>query len=153
MTVATIISKTDLARRTRQVVDQARRGRAVIVESYGEEQVAILDAADYRCLRAVAAYYALPPHPAPVLDGALAPRGLDEGDVQKAIAAEGGDAQAAWNRVIMTYLDGDISLGRAAELLGMSRFDLQERFNRLGLPLRVGPANLDEARREIAMLR
>ena len=52
MTVATIISKTDLARRTRQIVNQARRGGAVIVESYGEEQVAILDAADYRCLRA-----------------------------------------------------------------------------------------------------
>ena len=40
MTVATIISKTDLARRTRQIVNQARRGGAVIVESYGEEQVA-----------------------------------------------------------------------------------------------------------------
>lgn len=153
MAVAAIISKTDLARRTRQVVDQARRGRAVIVESYGEEQVAILDAADYRCLRAMAAYYALPPHPAPVLDAALAPRGLDEGDVQKAIVAEDGDVQGAWNRVITTYLDGDISLGRAAELLGVSRFDLQERFNRLGLPLRMGPANLDEGRREIAALR
>jgi hypothetical protein len=153
MSVATIINKTDLARRTRQVVDQARRGRAVIVESYGEEQVAILDAADYRCLRAMAAYYALPAHPAPVLDASLAPRGLDAGEVQQAIAAEDGDAQAAWNRVITAYLDGDISLGRAAELLGMSRFDLQERFNRLGLPLRIGPANLDEARREVAALR
>ena len=153
MTVATIINKTDLARRTRQVVDQARRGRAVIVESYGEEQVAILDAADYRCLRALAAYYALPPHSSPVLDANLAPRGLDEGEVQQAIAAEDGDAQAAWNRVITAYLDGDISLGRAAELLDMSRFDLQERFNRLGLPLRVGPANLEEARREVAALR
>ena len=59
MTVATIISKTDLARRTRQIVNQARRGGAVIVESYGEEQVAILDAADYRCLRAVAALLCL----------------------------------------------------------------------------------------------
>ncbi len=153
MTAATIINKTDLARRTRQVVDQARRGRAVIVESYGEEQVAILDAADYRCLRAMAAYYALPPHPAPATDDALEPRGLDEGDVQQALAAADGDVQAGWNRVIGAYLDGDISQGRAAQLLGVSRFDLQQRFNRLGLPLRVGPATLDAARREAAALR
>ena len=73
MTVATIISKTDLARRTRQIVNQARRGGAVIVESYGEEQVAILDAADYRCLRAVAAYYAWPQQPSPATDSTLAP--------------------------------------------------------------------------------
>jgi len=153
MTAATIIHKTDLARRARQVVDQARRGRAVIVESYGEEQVAILDAADYRCLRAMAAYYSLPPHPAPVNDDGLAPRGLDEAEVQELIASAAGDTQAGWDRVIAAYLDGDISLGRAAQLLGISRFDLQERFNRLGLPVRVGPADLAEARREAAALR
>ena len=49
-------SKTELARRTRQIVDRARRGEAVIVESYGEEQVAVIDAIDYRILSAVAAY-------------------------------------------------------------------------------------------------
>ena len=47
------ISKTDLARRTRQVVDSARRGDTIIVESYGEEQVVVLDAVNYRILRAV----------------------------------------------------------------------------------------------------
>jgi predicted HTH domain antitoxin len=36
--------------------------------------------------------------------------------------------------VVAAYLDGDISLGRAALLLGLSRFDLLARFNRLGLP-------------------
>jgi len=152
MTVATIISKTDLARRTRQVVNQARRGGAVIVESYGEEQVAILDAADYRCLRAVAAFYAWPPQPSPATDTTLTPRGLDADEVQRAIAAADGDAQAAWNRVLKAYLDGDISLGRAAELLELSRFDLLERVNRLDLPLRVGPVGLAEAQREVAAL-
>ena len=39
-----IINKTDLARRTRQVVDRARRGDTIIVESYGEEQVVVMDA-------------------------------------------------------------------------------------------------------------
>ena len=153
MTVATIISKTDLARRTRQVVNQARRGGAVIVESYGEEQVAILDAADYRCLRAVAAYYAWPQQPSSVTDSSFAPRGLDADEVKQAVVAAEGDAQAAWNRVLKAYLDGDISLGRAAELLELSRFDLLERMNRLGLPLHIGPAGLAEAQREIAVLR
>ncbi len=144
MTVATIISKTDLARRTRQIVNQARRGGAVIVESYGEEQVAILDAADYRCLRAVAAFYAWPPQPSPATDTTLTPRGLDTDEVQRAIAAADGDAQAAWNRVLKAYLDGDISLGRAAQLLDLSRFDLLERMNRLGLPLHMGSADLQK---------
>lgn len=152
MTVSTIISKTDLARRTRQVVDQARRGRPVIIESYGEEQVAVLDAADYRCLRAIAAYYALPPHPAPISDPALPPRGLDQTEVLAAVVAAEGDIQAAWNRVIAAYLDGDISLGRAAQLLGVARFELTERLGRLGLPLHLGSATVGEARRELASL-
>jgi len=152
MTIATVISKTDLARRSRQVVDQARRGRPVIIESYGEEQVAVLDAADYRCLRAIAAYYALPPHPAPANDPALAPRGLDQSEVQAAVAADEGDPQAAWNRILAAYLDGDISLGRAAQLLDVDRFELTARLGRLELPLRLGSATPAEARQELARL-
>ena len=152
MTLGTTISKTDLARRTRQVVDQARRGRPVIIESYGEEQVAVLDAADYRCLRAIAAYYALPPHTAPISDPALAPRGLDQPEVLAAVVAAEGDIQAAWNRVIAAYLDGDVSLGRAAQLLGVARFELTERLGRLGLPLHMGSATVGEARQELASL-
>jgi prevent-host-death family protein len=59
MAYTSTISKTDLARRTRQVVDRARRGDTIIVESYGEEQVVVIDAVDYRILRAVAAYQTL----------------------------------------------------------------------------------------------
>jgi hypothetical protein len=33
------ISRTHLARNTRQTIEQARRGQAILVESYGEEQV------------------------------------------------------------------------------------------------------------------
>ncbi len=150
MSVATVISKTDLARRTRYVLEQARRGRTMIVESYGEEQVAILDVLDYRILRAVAAYHAMQPHPAPIAEPTLAPRGLDLADVQEAIAAADGDPQAGWNRVVAAYLDTDISLGRAGELLGLSRFELADRFQRLGLPLQIGPATADEARGELA---
>jgi hypothetical protein len=92
MSVAAIISKTDLARRTRSVLEQARRGRTVIVESYGEEQVAILDVLDYRILRAIAAYYAMPPHAAPISDPLMVPRGLDLSEMQEAISAADGYA-------------------------------------------------------------
>ena len=152
MTTAFTISKTDLARRTRQVVNQARRGQPVIVESYGEEQVAILDASDYRCLRALASYYARPPQPATDLSVVLQPRGLDADELERELASAAGDVQSIWNRVVAAYLDGDISLGRAADLLHLSRFELQERFNRLGMPLRLGPVDLADAHREVGQL-
>jgi hypothetical protein len=148
---ATVISKTDLARRTRHVLEQARRGRTVIVESYGEEQVAILDVLDYRILRAVAAYRAESPRSAPVSNPTLMPRGLDLDEVEQATTRAGGDAQAGWDRVFAAYLDGDISLGRAAELLGLSRLELAERFRRLELPLLTGPMTLQEAREEYSV--
>ena len=59
------ISKTELARRTRQIVDRARRGERIIVESYGEEQVAVIDAIDYRLLSAVAGYQTHSSRPPP----------------------------------------------------------------------------------------
>jgi len=79
------ISKTDLARHTRQVVDRARRGGTIIVESYGEEQVVVIDAIDYRILRAVAAYQSLPPHPAPINDPGLEPSGLTQAQIERAV--------------------------------------------------------------------
>jgi prevent-host-death family protein len=150
MTASFTISKTELARHTRQVVNQARRGQPVIVESYGEEQVAILDASDYRCLRALAAYYARPPQLVPGPDVVAVPHGLGANELEQELTAAAGDVQSVWNRVIAAYLDGDISIGRAASLLELSRFELQERFNRLGMPLRIGPVDLAEARREVS---
>ena len=153
MPISETVSKTDLARRTRQVIDRTRRGHTLIVESYGEEQVVILDILDYRLLQAAASYHTLPPHVAPIRDEAIAPRGLSEEDVRKAVDEAGGDVQAAWNRVVAAYLDGDISLGRAAQLLDLSRFELTARFNRLNLPLHLGPASTEEARAEFDALR
>ena len=51
--------------------------------------------------------------------------------------------------VVDRVLADDISLGKGAELLGLSRFELQEHFVRLGVPLRLGPATLEEARAEV----
>ncbi len=151
MASARTISKTDLARRTRQVVDQVRRGRPVIIESYGQAEAALIDIHDFRLFKAVTAYHTLPPHTAPIQNPELAPRGLDESEVKEAQA--GGDLQAAWNRVMAAYLDGDISLGRAAELLDLSSFELRQRFNEVGIPLRIGPATQEEAEADIRALR
>jgi prevent-host-death family protein len=139
------ISKTDLARRTRQVVDRARRGGTIIVESYGEEQVVVIDAIDYRILRSVASYQSLPPHPAPTNDPNLEPAGLTEAEVEQAIQEADGSSQARWNRVIAAYLDGHINRGRAANLLGLSAYELDERFRRLDVPRRIGPETIEEA--------
>jgi predicted HTH domain antitoxin len=147
----TTISRTDLARSTRQALEQARRGQTVLVESYGEEQVAIVDALDYRLLQAAARYRACPE--APAHDTAAVPEGLDAETVATVVSQAQGDTQAAWGLVIAAYLDGHISLGRAAELLHLNRFDLTLRFNRLGLPLRVGPASAEESLAEVEALR
>jgi prevent-host-death family protein len=146
------ISKTDLARRTRQVVDRVRRGDTLIVESYGEEQVVVIDIVDYRILRAVAAYHSLGPHLALTTDPAREPEGLSEAQIKRVVEEAGGAIQARWNRVIIAYLDGHISLGRAATLLGLSRYELDERFRRLDVPRRIGPETL-EAQAEVDVAR
>jgi hypothetical protein len=153
MHMAMTVTKTELARRTRQIVDWARRGQAVWVESYGEEQVVVVDAIDYRLLTAAASRSG-------VAEGQIAaaeehrgaPAGLSDDAVRRAVAHEGGDVQAAWNLVVGSYFLGDISLGRAAELLGLSRWDLHDRMNRLHLPLLLGSTTIDEADEEYRAL-
>ncbi len=142
------ISKTDLARRTRQIVDRARRGDTIIVESYGEEQVVVMDALDYRILRAAASHRMLPSHPSPVNDPEIEPAGLSEAEVEQAERETDGSPQARWNRVIAAYLDRHINLGRAAVLLDLSSYELDERFRRLDVPRRIGPDTVEEARAE-----
>ena len=58
------------------------------------------------------------------------------------------DKDLRWAVVVSAYLDGEISLAKAAELLGMHALELRERFTKLGIPLRLGPANIDEAKAE-----
>ncbi len=47
-----------------------------------------------------------------------------------------------------TYLDGEINLGKAAELLSLHRLELQNRFLMQGIPLRLGSETLEEAKAE-----
>jgi predicted HTH domain antitoxin len=55
--------------------------------------------------------------------------------------------------VVGAYEDRQINLGKAAELLGVTELELRQRFIELGIPLRVGPADLAEARAEVEAVR
>jgi len=64
------------------------------------------------------------------------------------------DADLALGKLFVSaYLDQEISLGKAAELLGTHYLELRERFMKLGIPVRIGPADLAEAQAEVDALR
>ena len=112
------ISRTDLARNTREIVDQVRKGYTVFVQSYGEDQIVLLDLLDYKILKALVDYA-----------------------LREATDLRAGDV----NEVMHRYLDEQISLAKASEILGLSRYELMERFERLEIPLRLGPETLEDA--------
>jgi prevent-host-death family protein len=120
----TVISQTDLQNRAGEIFERVRHGEMAVVGS-GEEQIVLLDAVDFRLLQALAACAA---------------------DASE----EEGSSDA---RVLRDYLHDEISLGKAAGELGLSRFDLADRLHRLGIPLPFGPVSLEDARSEIAVMR
>ncbi len=131
------VRKTDLARSTRQVINNVLRGQTAVVESHGQPEVAIMDIVDYRITRAVMRYYAQQPE----ID-------VEEGLADQQVARTS-DPQERFNLVLAHYLAGAISLGRAAELLELPWVDLRTRFQRLDVPLRVAPSDLQEARLDV----
>lgn len=134
------IPKTDLARKTRQVLLAVQRGQTTIVENHGQPEAAIIDIIDYRIVRAVLRYHANPPGIDP--EAGLLDSALDDVD----------DPQARFDLVLANYLARAISLGRVAELLDLAWADLRFRFNRLDVPIFVGPENIEELKQELATL-
>lgn len=63
------------------------------------------------------------------------------------------DEELRWALVVGAYLDGQISLGKAAELLDLHALSLRDRFQELGIPLRLGAAGEAEARAEVEAAR
>jgi len=120
----TTISQADLAKKTQEVVDRVQHGEVAVVETSGRVQAVLLDPVDFRLLQA------------------LAQCAIEE--------RERGRPSDPDVEALQAYLADEISLGKAADLLGLSRFELQDRFFRLGVPLRLGPATLEEARAEVA---
>ncbi|HKH44761.1 MAG TPA: type II toxin-antitoxin system prevent-host-death family antitoxin [Thermoanaerobaculia bacterium] len=123
----TIISPSDLSQRTREILDRVQEGELAVVASGGEERIVLLDVLDYRLLRALA------------------------------LCTTGGGANGSSDlleaQVLRDYLDERINLGKAAELLQLSRFELEASFQRLGIPLRRGARSIEEAQAEIAVAR
>jgi len=123
----TVISPSDLSQRTREILDRVQEGELAVVASGGEERIVLLDALDYRLLRDLA------------------------------LCATGGPANGPDDlleaRVLRDYLDERINLGKAADLLGINRFELEESFQRLGIPLRRGARSIEDAQAEIAVAR
>jgi hypothetical protein len=122
--MATTFSRTDLTRKTREILETVKRGQPALIESYGEQQAVLLDPLDYRLLQALAGL---------VL-------GHDQPDRQL-------------QDLLRSYLGEETSLAKVADTLGLSRFELLERFERLGVPLHVGPADLQAAREEVRAAR
>jgi predicted HTH domain antitoxin len=60
------------------------------------------------------------------------------------------DPDLHWAIVVGAYLDEQISLAKAAELLGTDQWSLAEEFQQRGIPIRRGPADIQEARAEVA---
>ena len=127
------IRKTDLARNTREVLNDVMRGQTAVIESHGKAEAVIIDIVDYLILRAVMRYHARPPK----VD-------VDAG-LSDAAAAATSSQQARYDLVMAYYLADAISLSRAAELLRLPSFDLRLRFVRLDVPLRLGPATVEDA--------
>ena len=119
-----IFSPADLSERTREILDRVQDGELAIVVSGGEERIVLLDALDYHLLRALA----------------VCATGQGSGDLPEA-------------RVIRDYLDERVNLGKAAELLQVTRFELEDSFRRLGVPLRLGVSSIEDAQAEMATAR
>jgi len=137
MNYAQRVSKTDLARHTRRVINAVLRGQTAVVESHGQPEVAIMDIIDYRIMRAVMRYHARRPE----ID---LEAGLSDQEVTTL-----SDPQDRFDLVLAHYLAGAISLARAAELLGLPWLDLRTRFLRLDVPLRTAPADITEAEEDV----
>jgi len=103
-----------------------QEGELVVVASEGEERIVLLDALDYRLLRALAFF-------------------VTGGDA--------GPGDPFESRVLRDYLDERINLGKAAEMLQVTRFELEASFQRLGIPLRRGLRSIEDAQAEIAAAR
>lgn len=63
------------------------------------------------------------------------------------------DHELRWAVVVGAYLDEQISFAKAAELLGMDRWALQEEFEQRGIPLHSGARDETELRAEIEVWR
>ena len=135
------ISKTDLARSTHQVIREAQRGYTIMVENHDQPEVVIVDIIDFQLQRAAMHYFGFP-------------KEFEQDiEISEAILKSLPTDQDQFNLVIGHYLAVQISIGRSAELLGMSPPELQVRLMRSGVPLRMGPESQEELDNEMKVIK
>ena len=62
------------------------------------------------------------------------------------------NADLRWEVIVGLYLDGNISLGKAAEMLDTNRWELMDRFREQGVSLPLGPQTVEELKRDIQVM-
>lgn len=131
------VSKTDLARSTHHVIREAQRGYTVLVENHGRPEVVIVDIVDFQLQRAAIHYFG------------FAREYEKDLQVTESLLESLATDQDRFNLVIGHYLAEHQSIGRSAELLGMSTPELMIRLVRVGVPLRVGPQSAEELEEDL----
>jgi len=134
------ISKTDLARSPHRVIQEAQRGYTVLVENHGQPEVVIVDIIDFQLQRAAIHYFSFPKKYEKDLE-------VTE-SLLKTLASD----QARFDLVLGHYLAEHQSIGRSAELLGMSTPELMIPLGRTGVPLRVGPQSAEELEEDLRVI-
>ena len=134
------IYKTDLARSPHRVIQEAQRGYTVLVENHGQPEVVIVDIIDFQLQRGAIHYFSFPKEYEKDLE------------VTEALLGSLTSDQARFDLVLGHYLAEHQSIGRSAELLGMSTPELMIRLGRAGVPLRVGPQSTEELEEELRMI-
>lgn len=135
------ISKTDLARNTHHVIREVQRGYTVLVENHGQAEVAIVDIVNFQLQRAAIHYFSFPKEYEDDLE-------INE-SMLKTLATD----QDRFNLVIGHYLAEHQSIGRSAELLGISTPELMMRLGNSGIPLRVGPSSMEELQKDVETIK
>ena len=134
------VSKTDLARSPHRVIREAQRGYTVLIENHGQPEVAIVDIVDFQLQRAAIHYFGFPKE--------------YEKDFQvtESLLESLATDQDRFNMVVGHYLAVHQSIGRSAELLGMSTPELMIRLGRIGVSLRVGPQSAEELEEDLRVI-
>ncbi|MCC6179122.1 MAG: hypothetical protein IT305_27745 [Chloroflexi bacterium] len=130
------IAESELTPRLKAAVSAAEQGNIVPIEYEGREAAAIVDLTDHRLLRAYARALAEPVSPEP-------DKWLRDEDVQDVSADD------RYYLALAHYLAGSMTSARLADLLQIPWGEMRVRCHRLGIPLRVGPSTIEEARAEV----
>jgi predicted HTH domain antitoxin len=125
---------------THQVIREAQRGYTVLVENHGQPEVVIVDIIDFQLQRAAMHYFG------------FSKEFEQDIEISEQILKSLPTDQDRFNLVIGHYLAVHISIGRSAELLGMSSPELQIRLMRSGVPLRMGPESQQELDNEMNVI-